>query len=45
MAPTGVFYVVERATAVYVLHSFQKKTRRTSQQDLDKGKTRYKLIP
>jgi len=40
-----VFYVVENAAAVYVLHAFQKKTRRTSQQDLDKGKTRYKLIP
>ncbi|MFT4178370.1 MAG: type II toxin-antitoxin system RelE/ParE family toxin [Thermomonas sp.] len=40
-----VFYVVESATAVYVLHAFQKKTQRTSQQDLDKGKARYKLIP
>nr|WP_275584494.1 type II toxin-antitoxin system RelE/ParE family toxin [Stenotrophomonas sp. NLF4-10] len=39
-----VFYVVESATAVYVLHAFQKKTQRTSQQDLDKGKARYKLI-
>ncbi|MCD9029402.1 type II toxin-antitoxin system RelE/ParE family toxin [Luteimonas sp. BDR2-5] len=40
-----VFYVVESATAVYVLHAFQKKTQRTSKQDLDKGKARYKLIP
>lgn len=40
-----VFYVVEKATAVYVLHAFQKKTQRTSKQDLDKGKARYKLIP
>ena len=40
-----VFYVVESAVAVYVLHAFQKKTQRTSQQDLDKGKARYKLIP
>ncbi len=47
-APDGafrVFYVVESAAAVYVLHAFQKKTQRTSQQDLDKGKARYKLIP
>lgn len=40
-----VFYVVEDVAAVYVLHAFQKKTQRTSQQDLDKGKARYKLIP
>lgn len=40
-----VFYVVESGDAVYVLHAFQKKTQRTSKQDLDKGKTRYKLIP
>ena len=40
-----VFYVVADATAVYVLHAFQKKTQRTSQPDLDKGKARYKLIP
>lgn len=40
-----VFYVVESGDAVYVLHAFQKKTQRTSQQDLDKGKARYKLIP
>ena len=40
-----VFYVVESVDAVYVLHAFQKKTQRTSKQDLDKGKARYKLIP
>jgi len=40
-----VFYVVERATDVYVLHAFQKKTQRTSAQDIAKGKARYKLIP
>ncbi len=40
-----VFYVVESRDAVYVLHAFQKKTQRTSKQDLDKGKARYKLIP
>ena len=40
-----VFYVVESGDAVSVLHAFQKKTQRTSKQDLDKGKARYKLIP
>ena len=40
-----VFYVVESGDAVYVLHAFQKKTQRTSKQDLDMGKARYKLIP
>lgn len=40
-----VFYVVESATDVYVLHAFQKKSQRTSALDLEKGKARYKLIP
>lgn len=40
-----VFYVVESATDVYVLHAFQKKTQRTSPKDIEKGKARYKLIP
>jgi phage-related protein len=40
-----VFYVVESAKAVYVLHAFQKKTQRTSRPDIDKAKARYKLIP
>ena len=39
-----VFYVVENAEAVYVLHAFQKTTQRTSTADIDKGKARYKLI-
>lgn len=40
-----MFYVVEKGNDVYVLHAFQKKTQRTSQQDIDLGKARYKLIP
>jgi phage-related protein len=40
-----VFYVVESATDVYVLHAFQKKSQRTSAQDIAKGRARYKLIP
>jgi phage-related protein len=39
-----IFYVVENAEAVYVLHAFQKTTQRTSAADIDKGKARYKLI-
>jgi len=37
-----VFYVVTRPEAIYVLHSFQKKTSRTSQRDLEVGAARYK---
>jgi len=40
-----VFFVVESATDVYVLHAFQKKTQRTSPKDIEKGRARYKLIP
>lgn len=40
-----VFYVVENATDVYVLHAFQKKSQKTPAKDIEKGKTRYKLIP
>ena len=39
-----VFYVVENAEAVYVLHAFQKTTQRTDIADIAKGKVRYKLI-
>lgn len=39
------FYVVESATDVYVLHAFQKKTRKTPVKDIEKGKARYRLIP
>lgn len=45
--PSGafrVFYVIERVDAVYVLHAFQKKTQKTEQKDIDKGKARYQLI-
>ena len=40
-----VFYVVESASDVYVLHAFQKKTQLTPRKDIEKGKARYKLIP
>jgi phage-related protein len=40
-----VFYVVESATDVYVLHAFQKKTERTRHSDIVLGRSRYRLIP
>lgn len=36
-----VFYVARFEEAVYVLHSFVKKTRATRKADIDLGKTRY----
>jgi phage-related protein len=38
VAPTGSVYIVRYATAIYVLHVFQKKSKRgkaTPQQDID----------
>ena len=46
--PSGAFrviYLANRAEGVYVLHSFQKKTQKTPQRDLDLAKTRFKAIP
>jgi len=40
-----LFYVVEHASAVYVLPAFQTKMQKTSTQDVEKGRARYKLIP
>lgn len=39
-----VIYVARFAAAVYVLHAFEKKTRKTSQNDLELAKQRYTLI-
>lgn len=39
-----VIYVAKFANAVYVLHAFEKKTRKTSQNDVELAKQRYKLI-
>ena len=39
------FYVVESATDVYVLHAFHKKSQKTTARDIEKGKSRYRLIP
>ncbi len=39
-----VIYVAKFEHAVYVLHAFQKKTRKTSQADIEIAARRYKLI-
>ncbi len=39
-----VVYIARFQEAVYVLHAFQKKTRKTRQQDLDLARQRYKQI-
>jgi len=39
-----VIYVARFRDAVYVLHSFQKKSRKTSRQDIELARQRYKLI-
>ncbi len=37
-----IIYVAKFEEAIYVLHSFQKKSRKTSEQDIDLAKLRYK---
>jgi phage-related protein len=39
-----VFYVSKYADTVFVLHAFEKKTRRTSHHDIDLGKERLKEV-
>ena len=39
-----VFYIAKFAEAVYVLHAFEKRTRRTSQNDLDLARHRLRLL-
>jgi len=39
-----VIYVAKLQEAVYVLHAFQKKTRKTNQQEIDLARKRYKQI-
>ena len=39
-----VIYVAKLRDTVYVLHAFQKKTRKTSQRDIDLARKRYKEI-
>lgn len=39
-----VVYVTARKDGVYVLHAFQKKTRKTSRQDIELARRRYRQI-
>lgn len=39
-----VVYVAKFKDAVYVLHAFQKKTRKTSRIDIELAKRRYRMI-
>jgi phage-related protein len=39
-----VIYIAKLHEAVYVLHAFQKKTRKTSRQDIDLARQRYRQI-
>jgi phage-related protein len=39
-----VIYIAKLHEAVYVLHAFQKKTRKMSKQDIDLARQRYKQI-
>jgi phage-related protein len=39
-----VIYIAKLHGAVYVLHAFQKKTGKTSRQDIDLARQRYKQI-
>ncbi|WP_245219082.1 type II toxin-antitoxin system RelE/ParE family toxin [Photorhabdus khanii] len=44
---TGIYrimYVVKFDEAIYVLHSFQKKTKQTNRQDKDIAKVRYNAV-
>jgi phage-related protein len=39
-----VIYVAKIRNAIYVLHTFQKKTQETSRRDIDLARKRYKQI-
>jgi len=39
-----VIYVTKLRNVVYVLHTFQKKTRKTSRHDIDLARQRYRQI-
>src|SRR5262245_48227249 len=39
-----VIFVTKLQDAIYVLHAFQKKTQKASQQDIDLARRRYKQI-
>ena len=39
-----VFYVARHAEGIFVLHAFEKKTRKTAKRDIDLGKERLKEV-
>jgi len=39
-----VIFVAKFKDSVYVLHAFQKKTRKTSRMDIELAKRRYRMI-
>jgi phage-related protein len=39
-----VFYVATQPEAIYVLHAFEKKTRKTSSHDLEIGRDRFRAL-
>ena len=39
-----VCYVVKFAEAIYVLHAFEKRTRKTSQRDVELARQRYQVL-
>jgi len=39
-----ILYVAKLRDAIYVLHAFQKKTRKTNQNDIDLARQRYRQI-
>jgi phage-related protein len=39
-----VFYVARFPEAIYVLHAFNKKTRKTSQRDMEQGQKAYAAV-
>ena len=39
-----VFYVATLAEAIYVLHAFEKKTKRTTPRDLELGRERFRAM-
>jgi len=39
-----VMYVAKLAEAIYVLHSFQKSSRKTSKRDVEIAETRYRAV-
>jgi phage-related protein len=39
-----IIYIAKLSDSIYVLHAFQKKSRKTSKLDIDLARTRYKQI-